>query len=40
MSEDYFERLVDEDALADFLVKRIGPAETYDVRRHAEGRYA
>ncbi|PSQ48343.1 phosphotransferase family protein [Halobacteriales archaeon SW_7_65_23] len=37
MSDDYFERLVDVDALADFLTDRLGPAEPYDVRRHEQG---
>ncbi|PSP46133.1 phosphotransferase family protein [Halobacteriales archaeon QH_6_66_25] len=37
MSEDYFERLVDEDALADFLTDRLSPAERYNVCRHEQG---
>jgi aminoglycoside phosphotransferase (APT) family kinase protein len=37
MSEDYFERLVDEEALAGFLTGRVGPAEAYDVCRHEQG---
>ncbi|AHF99940.1 aminoglycoside phosphotransferase [Halostagnicola larsenii XH-48] len=37
MSDDYHERLVDEDALASFLTDHLGPADAYDVRRHLEG---
>jgi len=35
--EDYFSRIVDEEALADYLESELGPAEAYDVRRHEEG---
>jgi aminoglycoside phosphotransferase (APT) family kinase protein len=37
MPEDYFQRLVDEEALAEFLIEQVGPAEEYDVRRHEQG---
>ena len=39
MSEDrsYYERLVDEDALGAYLAEQLGPADTYEVRRHREG---
>jgi len=33
----YFERLVDEDALAAYLAGTLGPAETFAVERHREG---
>src|SRR6056297_3103342 len=36
-SEDYFERLVDADALASFLTAELGPAETFAVERHDAG---
>ncbi len=36
-SQAYFERLVDVDALEDFLEDELGPATTYDVRRHNQG---
>lgn len=34
---DYFDRLVDVDALAEFLTAELGSAEEYDVYRHEEG---
>jgi len=37
MSEDYFERLVNEEALAGFLTDAVGDADSYDVRRHEQG---
>jgi aminoglycoside phosphotransferase (APT) family kinase protein len=36
-SEEYFERLVDVDALESYLEEALGPAETFDVSRHQEG---
>jgi aminoglycoside phosphotransferase (APT) family kinase protein len=36
-SQEYFERLVDVDALEVFLEDELGPADTYDVERHGEG---
>jgi len=36
-SEEYFARLVDEDALEAFLESELGPADSYHVERHAEG---
>ncbi|MXR50938.1 phosphotransferase [Halovenus sp. WSH3] len=35
--DDYFDRLVDVDALAEFLTEELGPVEEYDVYRHEEG---
>ncbi|ELY93926.1 aminoglycoside phosphotransferase [Natrialba hulunbeirensis JCM 10989] len=37
MSETYYERLVDEDALATYLTDELGPVETYEISRHQEG---
>ncbi|WP_049927854.1 phosphotransferase family protein [Halopiger goleimassiliensis] len=37
MSDDYYDRLVDEDALAAYLEDELGEADDYDVRRHEEG---
>ena len=37
MSDDYYERLVDETALASYLTANLGAADTYEVRRHREG---
>ncbi|QLK27131.1 phosphotransferase family protein [Natrinema zhouii] len=37
MSENYYERLVDEDALAAYLTDHIGEADDYDIERHQEG---
>lgn len=37
MSEEYFDRLVDENALREFLADELGPADTFDVRRHEQG---
>ena len=37
MSDDYFERLVDEEALAEFFTEELGPADHYEVQRHEEG---
>lgn len=34
---DYFDRLVDVDALGEFLTAELGPVEEYDVYRHEEG---
>ena len=34
---DYFKRLVDREALREFLTAELGPVEEYDVERHAEG---
>jgi aminoglycoside phosphotransferase (APT) family kinase protein len=34
---DYYRRLVDEDALADYLAEHLGPADHFEVERHAEG---
>ncbi|WP_255196221.1 phosphotransferase family protein [Halorarius litoreus] len=36
-SEEYFARIVDQDALASYLEGELGPAETYEVRHHKEG---
>jgi aminoglycoside phosphotransferase (APT) family kinase protein len=36
-SEEYFRRLVDEDALAAYLESTLGPAAEYHVERHLEG---
>lgn len=35
--EDYFERIVDRDALAAYLEDALGPVDEYDVRHHQEG---
>ena len=35
--DDYFDRLVDVDALSEFLTEQLGPTEKYDVYRHEEG---
>lgn len=37
MSEEYLARLVDEDALGEYLSEHLGPVEEYSVRRHKEG---
>lgn len=38
MTDDaYFSRLVDEDALAEYLTEQLGPADTYEVERHPDG---
>ena len=37
MSDTYYDRLVDEDALATFLENHLGEADDYDVERHQEG---
>ncbi|SDJ49751.1 phosphotransferase family protein [Natronorubrum texcoconense] len=37
MSDTYYERLVDEDALAAHLEEHLGEADDYDVERHQEG---
>jgi aminoglycoside phosphotransferase (APT) family kinase protein len=34
---DYFSRIVDEDALAEYLAAELGPADAYEVRHHREG---
>ncbi|KZX47395.1 phosphotransferase family protein [Haloarcula sp. K1] len=36
-SSDYYQRLVDEDALESFFTREIGPVETFDVARHEQG---
>ncbi|RXK46649.1 phosphotransferase family protein [Halorientalis pallida] len=36
-SETYFDRIVDEEQLADYLEAELGPVETYDVAHHQEG---
>ncbi|MFB6169773.1 MAG: phosphotransferase family protein [Haloarculaceae archaeon] len=36
-SEEYFRRIVDEDALAEKLEEELGAADEYEVRRHGEG---
>ncbi|MFB6310132.1 MAG: phosphotransferase family protein [Salinirussus sp.] len=36
-SQEYFERLVDVDALAAFLEDKLGSVDVYDVRRHDQG---
>jgi aminoglycoside phosphotransferase (APT) family kinase protein len=35
--EDYFRRIVDEDRLADYLERELGPVGEYAVRHHQEG---
>lgn len=37
MSENYYERLVDEDALVAYLEANLGEADDYDIARHQEG---
>ncbi|AFZ73246.1 phosphotransferase family protein [Natronobacterium gregoryi] len=37
MSEEYYERLVDEDALGDYLREHLGDVDEYAVERHQEG---
>jgi aminoglycoside phosphotransferase (APT) family kinase protein len=37
MSREYIDRLVEEDALAEFLAGAVGPAESYEVSRHEQG---
>ncbi|WP_254768986.1 phosphotransferase family protein [Salinilacihabitans rarus] len=37
MSEDYYDRLVDEEALAAYLEAHLGPADAYDVEHHQQG---
>ncbi|MFB6109929.1 MAG: phosphotransferase family protein [Halodesulfurarchaeum sp.] len=36
-SEEYFDRLVDEDALRSYLASRLEPVDSFAVERHAEG---
>jgi aminoglycoside phosphotransferase (APT) family kinase protein len=36
-SEEYFERLVDEEALASFLEEHLGTVDDYHIERHQEG---
>jgi aminoglycoside phosphotransferase (APT) family kinase protein len=36
-SEEYFRRIVDEDALEAYFEAELGPADTFDVERHQEG---
>jgi aminoglycoside phosphotransferase (APT) family kinase protein len=37
MTDDYFDRLVDEEELAAFLEAELGPTDSYDVQRHEQG---
>ncbi|SEW09302.1 phosphotransferase family protein [Natrinema salifodinae] len=37
MSEDYYERLVDEDALAAYLADNLGTVDEYEIERHQAG---
>jgi aminoglycoside phosphotransferase (APT) family kinase protein len=37
MADDYYERLVDEDALRAYLESQLGPTEEFEVERHREG---
>ncbi|WP_226007516.1 phosphotransferase family protein [Natrinema salinisoli] len=37
MSENYYERLVDEDALVAYLEDHLGGVDDYDIERHQEG---
>jgi len=37
MSENYYERLVDEDALVAYLGEHLGEVDDYDIARHQEG---
>jgi aminoglycoside phosphotransferase (APT) family kinase protein len=37
MSDEYFDRLVDERALREFLSAELGPVDTFKVHRHEEG---
>lgn len=37
MTDDYFDRLVDEDALRAFLTAELGPADSFAVQRHEQG---
>ncbi|MGQ3410945.1 phosphotransferase family protein [Natrinema sp. LN54] len=37
MSENYYERLVDEDALVAYLEANLGEVDDYDIARHQEG---
>ncbi|WP_222917706.1 phosphotransferase family protein [Natrinema sp. SYSU A 869] len=37
MSENYYERLVDEDALVAYLEAHLGAVDDYDIARHQEG---
>ncbi len=36
-SQEYFERIVDEDALEAYLERELGPADRFEVERHGEG---
>ncbi|WP_136715225.1 phosphotransferase family protein [Halorientalis salina] len=36
-SEEYFERIVDQDALAAYLEDQLGPVDDYEVEHHQEG---
>jgi len=36
-SQEYFQRLVDVDALESFFERELGPADAYEVERHQEG---
>jgi aminoglycoside phosphotransferase (APT) family kinase protein len=36
-SDEYYERLVDEEALREYLSEQLGPEDEFDVRRHREG---
>jgi len=35
--DSYLDRIVDEDALAQYLKSELGPAETYTIERHQQG---
>jgi aminoglycoside phosphotransferase (APT) family kinase protein len=37
VSEEYYRRIVDEEALAAYLEAELGPADRYEVHRHAQG---
>ncbi len=37
MSDEYYERLVDEDALVAYLEDHLGEVEAYEIERHQEG---
>ena len=36
-SEEYFERIVDQDSLATYLEAELGTVEEYEVEHHQEG---
>jgi aminoglycoside phosphotransferase (APT) family kinase protein len=37
MNDDYLNRIVDEESLADYLERELGPADEYEIDRHQEG---